>query len=534
MSPATQMNLRTSIQSLLMAGLCLAMLFATIVPANALVTNDCSGRNIAAKGSTLAYQAIINVNNAWTLAPTACQGLGQHPSFSYCATGSGVGQDAFLGIQGAAAAFRINQCTTNGVNAINHPFPRIAPPAVDGAACAAAPGANDGTVECQTSSTFSFSDAPLNHAQWASGSGNIRQYPWLVGAVAVVYDACGITSGLDIDAAAIQGIYDGTITTWTGLAIAVPQQNPTIASALTACSTPIVPIIRGDSSGTTYAFTDYLNQALGAGKRFNGPAPNKAFATLPATCTSGALLSATNPTRTGGFAGSHALAADTLLGCGNPGVNAVIKGFAANKGNFGYMDLSDTLKDGLSFAFVKANAPAGAVYQPPAVPSVAQSPANCQDAVGRDESTGSAAATPQPNQGFSSFSLVWPATGGYPICTYTYIESYENRAAAPSQYQLDWTCSDFSAANSWILFAVSPAGAAIAGTTPGFLPPNPVVQAQNVASAAGMTCGYGTGLVGGVPAVGGTVCVVLATLASVLVAVPVVGPALAALVNSLC
>jgi ABC-type phosphate transport system substrate-binding protein len=507
MLPTTQKKLRTSIKSLLMAGLCLAMLFATAVPANAVVTHDCSGRNIAAKGATFPYQAIVNVASAWTTAPTACQGAGAHPSFSYCATGSGTGQNAFLGIQGAADASRINQCTTNGVNAIGHPFPAIAAPALDGAACAAAAGANDKTVECQASSTFSFSDAPLAANQIGP---NVRQYPWLIGAVAVVYDACGISSGVDIDAAAIEGIYKGTITTWAQLASL--QQNPTTASALTACSTSIVPVIRGDSSGTTYAFTDYLGRA-GA---FGGASANKAFATLPSPCVDGAILPAP---RTGGFTGATALVAGTLTGCGNTGVNNVIKNLngVPNKGNFGYMDLSDTEKNGLSFAFVKSNTPAGTVYQPPAVPSVAQSPANCAVAA-------ASAVTPTPDQNFASFSIAYQV-GAYPICTYTYIEAYADYSAAPAQYKADWTCADFSAANSFILFAVSPAGANIAGTqTPGFLAPSAVVQAQNSAFAAGMTCGAGTGPVGTTP-----LCVIAQLVATLPVVGPIVGPILESL-----
>jgi phosphate transport system substrate-binding protein len=78
-------------------------------------------------------------------------------------------------------------------------------------------------------------------------------------------------NGLNFTGAVLANIFLGTVTKWNDASIQA-LQSPTTAAQLPA--TTITVIHRSDSSGTMYAFTDYLSQASTAWA--NGPGKNKA------------------------------------------------------------------------------------------------------------------------------------------------------------------------------------------------------------------------------------------------------------------
>jgi phosphate transport system substrate-binding protein len=76
--------------------------------------------------------------------------------------------------------------------------------------------------------------------------------PTYISPIAVVYKLDGVDS-LQLDAAALAGIFSGEITTWNDPAIAALNDGVTLPDqAITA-------VHRSDDSGTTKNFTDYLN-----------------------------------------------------------------------------------------------------------------------------------------------------------------------------------------------------------------------------------------------------------------------------------
>jgi phosphate transport system substrate-binding protein len=83
----------------------------------------------------------------------------------------------------------------------------------------------------------------------------------VVGPIALAYNVAGLTD-LRLAPATIAKIFAGTITSWNDPAVA--RDNPTVALP----STPVRPVHRSDSSGTTDNFTKFL--AAAGGWRFKG------------------------------------------------------------------------------------------------------------------------------------------------------------------------------------------------------------------------------------------------------------------------
>jgi phosphate transport system substrate-binding protein len=132
---------------------------------------------------------------------------------------------------------------------------------------------------------FGASDAAMKDTEIAAlpAGTKILHIPTALGAVVVIYNIKGkdgtAVKGLKLDAANIAGIFLGTIKTWNDAAIVA--NNADIAANLPA--TPILTIHRADSSGTTNAFTSYLDKvsaewhtAVGAGKEVKWPVGNGA------------------------------------------------------------------------------------------------------------------------------------------------------------------------------------------------------------------------------------------------------------------
>ncbi len=102
------------------------------------------------------------------------------------------------------------------------------------------------------------SDAPLDGDDLTAAEARCGSPAWdlpvYISPVAVIFNLDGVSS-LNLDAATIAGIFNGTITTWNDPAIAATNPGVTLPS------TAITPVHRSDESGTTQNFTDYLHDA---------------------------------------------------------------------------------------------------------------------------------------------------------------------------------------------------------------------------------------------------------------------------------
>jgi len=132
---------------------------------------------------------------------------------------------------------------------------------------------------------FGASDAAMKDSEIAAlpAGTKILHVPTALGAVVLIYNIKGVdgaaVKGLKLDADNLAGIFLGTITKWSDPKIAA--NNADIAANLP--DTSILIVHRADSSGTTNAFTTYLDTVspdwhtkVGAGKEVNWPVGNGA------------------------------------------------------------------------------------------------------------------------------------------------------------------------------------------------------------------------------------------------------------------
>jgi phosphate transport system substrate-binding protein len=108
---------------------------------------------------------------------------------------------------------------------------------------------------------FAGSDSPLTDEELATaaercGTAGVFELPNYISAIAVVYNLDGVDE-LNLAPATIAGIFSGTITTWNDPAIAADNPDAQLPN------TAITPVHRGDKSGTTKNFTDYLDKTAG-------------------------------------------------------------------------------------------------------------------------------------------------------------------------------------------------------------------------------------------------------------------------------
>jgi phosphate transport system substrate-binding protein len=110
-----------------------------------------------------------------------------------------------------------------------------------------------GGIKAITEKTVDFagSDAPMTDAQLAAASSSILHIPTVMGAVVPTFNVSGVTK-VNLTPETLAGIYLGTIKTWNDPKLAADNPGVTFPSA------NITPVFRSDSSGTTFAFTDYL------------------------------------------------------------------------------------------------------------------------------------------------------------------------------------------------------------------------------------------------------------------------------------
>ena len=124
-------------------------------------------------------------------------------------------------------------------------------------------GSGAGITDFQAGTVdFAASDVPMSASDLAkvpASAGPVVQIPDILGGVSISYNLPGVTKRLQLDAATLAGIFDGTIKTWN--ASQIKALNP----GVTLPSNAITPEVRADSSGTTYIFTDYLTTAAPSG-----------------------------------------------------------------------------------------------------------------------------------------------------------------------------------------------------------------------------------------------------------------------------
>jgi phosphate transport system substrate-binding protein len=105
-------------------------------------------------------------------------------------------------------------------------------------------------------SDSALSDEELTTAADVCGDAGVFELPNYISAIAVVYNLDGVDD-LNLSPATVAGIFNGSITTWNDPAIAADNPDAQLPS------TAITPVHRGDKSGTTKNFTDYLDKAAG-------------------------------------------------------------------------------------------------------------------------------------------------------------------------------------------------------------------------------------------------------------------------------
>ena len=129
-------------------------------------------------------------------------------------------------------------------------------------------GITDQTVD------FGASDAAMKDAEIAALKPGVKilHVPTALGAVVVIYNVPGLSAPLNLDADAVAGLFDGTITNWNDAKIAALNAGVTLPDLA------VTVVHRSDGSGTTNAFTTYLDTVnaawhtnVGAGKEVKWP-----------------------------------------------------------------------------------------------------------------------------------------------------------------------------------------------------------------------------------------------------------------------
>jgi phosphate transport system substrate-binding protein len=160
---------------------------------------------------------------------------------------------------------------------------------------------------------FGGTDAAMTDAEMAKVGRGVLLVPTAGGAVAVVYNLPGV-SNLRLSSSTLPAIFSGKITRWNDARIAADNPGVNLPNA------PIRTVVRADSSGTTFIFSNHLSAVdpYFKGRVGTGTAPRWA----------------TNPTK----------------GRGKPGVAAQVKN---TSNSIGYVEFSYAKQNNLQTAAVK-------------------------------------------------------------------------------------------------------------------------------------------------------------------------------------
>jgi phosphate transport system substrate-binding protein len=233
---------------------------------------------------------------------------------------------------------------------------------------------------------FAASDVPMAASDLAkvpASAGPVIQIPDILGGVSISYNIPGVTKRLRLDGPTLAGIFDGTIKTWN--ASQITALNPGVSLP----SNAIVPVVRADSSGTTYIFSDYLKSAN------------------PTTWTLGASKTIAWPS-------------SAVQSPKNSGVAASIK---STPYSIGYVELAYAIQNNFTYASVKN---AAGAFVTPTLASVA------------------ADADQKTSVSPTDFSIVnEPGAASYPISGYSWAILLQKQTSATTGAQavkvLDWT-----------------------------------------------------------------------------------------------
>lgn len=264
-----------------------------------------------------------------------------------------------------------------------------------------------GGIKAITEQTIAFgaSDAAMKDEEIAAlPSGRIVQHvPTALGAVVVIYNLPD-TPKLQLDAANIAGLFLGTITNWDDPAIAA--NNPDI----TLPDLPVLVVHRSDGSGTTNAFTTYLDtvdstwsSTVGKGKEVPWP-----------------------------------------TGIGASGNDGVATGVKQTPGAVGYVELNYAAATGLDSAFVKN---ADGTFVPGSTAGVT--------------AAAEAAVADFPADFRQDPIINGAGADTYPIASYTYLLVYQDQADATTGQALVafmyWALTDGQSAEEALGYAPLPA-----------------------------------------------------------------------------
>jgi phosphate transport system substrate-binding protein len=226
------------------------------------------------------------------------------------------------------------------------------------------PIGSGGGIQAITNRTVDFgaSDAPLTGDQ-ARECGGCLQIAWALAGTSVPYNLPGAPKHLRLSGDVLAKIYLGTVKSWSDPAIA--KLNPGVRLP----STPIVPLHRSDSSGTTFSFTDYLSHV------------SAAWRTRVGTST----------------------AVDFPIGTAGKGSAGIAGILSRSEGAIGYVDTAYSIQNGFSYAAVQNRA---GNFVLPTTENVA--------------AAARVVTSVPPNNAFSIVDPPASGTNAYPISTFTY------------------------------------------------------------------------------------------------------------------
>ncbi len=101
---------------------------------------------------------------------------------------------------------------------------------------------------------FAGTEVPLTDDEVAKFKVKPMHIPALMGAIVPIYNVTGLETELKFTAKALAGIFSGKIKKWNDAELVKANAGVTLPSE------SIVVVHRGDGSGTTYAFTDFLSR----------------------------------------------------------------------------------------------------------------------------------------------------------------------------------------------------------------------------------------------------------------------------------
>jgi phosphate transport system substrate-binding protein len=208
---------------------------------------------------------------------------------------------------------------------------------------------------------FAASDIPLTDEEIGKMAVKPLHFPTLVGAIVPVYNVLKVGT-LNFTGEVLAGIFSGRIRSWNDRALLQLNSKAALPAS------PIIVVHRGDSSGSTYAFTDYLSQVSDTWKKEIGHGGTVRWPV--------------------GEAAS-----------GNPALSELVK---KTPYSIGYVELNYAIHDGLTYGFVRN---AEGKFEKP------------------DFRAMGAAANAVENMKteFRASIANSPAKGAYPICTLTWL-----------------------------------------------------------------------------------------------------------------